>query len=62
MFKKFEKCIATKLLSILLLTDVSIGAGLAVYEGQILWGLSFIAALLTGMIGLISVTEEDRKS
>ena len=32
MFKKFEKCIATKLLAILLLADVSIGAGLAIYE------------------------------
>jgi hypothetical protein len=59
MFKNFERCVATKILSILLLIDVSIGVVVSLYEGQTLWALSFTAVLLTVTISIISTTNQD---
>jgi len=59
MKKQFKNCSATRLLSILLFADVSIGAGISVYQGEVLWALSFIGALISGVIALTAVMNSD---
>ncbi len=55
MKKQLSECVVTQILSIVLLTDLSVGLGLAIVQNEPLWALSFGGALISGVLGAINI-------